>query len=245
MSERDPLPDAFRPGPRRRWHPGVPMTLFFLCMLPTVLALGNWQLARARYKETLEQEFFDRLAAAPTAAPLNARGEAFRRILLTGRYHAEEYFLIDSQTHEGRVGYLVMNRFDTTDERTFLVNRGWIEAPSDRSVLPFVDAPRDIVTVAGIVWPELGELPLQTRVDVTAGWPKRVPDGAFDRLRDLMPEAAEYEVRLEMSQAGVLEPAPQAHDFKAVMHRGYATQWFGLSLVLCIGYLVYGFRRHD
>jgi cytochrome oxidase assembly protein ShyY1 len=45
------------------------MTLFFLCMLPTVLALGNWQLARARYKETLEQEFFDRLAAAPTAAP--------------------------------------------------------------------------------------------------------------------------------------------------------------------------------
>jgi cytochrome oxidase assembly protein ShyY1 len=48
-----------------------------------------------------------------------------------------------------------------------------------------------------------------------------------------------------MAQPGVLVPAPQAHDFKAVMHRGYATQWFGLALVLSIGYIVYGLRRHD
>lgn len=242
-----PEQEASQRSPRqaRRWHPGVPMTVFFLCMLPTLIALGNWQLDRARYKESLEQEFFDRLAQASSPPPASGDGEAFRRVRLTGIYHPQEYVLIDSQTHEGRVGYIVMNRFDTSDGRRFIVNRGWVEAPSDRSILPLVDVPRDIVTVDGVVWPELGELPLQNRVDVPDGWPKRIPDGAFDRLRALVPEAADYEVRLDMGQPGVFVPAPQAYDFKAVMHRGYATQWFGLALILSISYIVYGLRRHD
>lgn len=243
MSEKEASQRPPRRG--RRWHPGVPMTVFFLCMFPTVLALGNWQLDRARYKESLEQEFFDRLAQAPAAPPATGDGEAFRRVRLTGTYHPNDYVLIDSQTHEGRVGYVVMNRFDASDGRRFIVNRGWVEAPTDRSVLPLVDTPRDIVSVEGVVWPEFGELPLQNRVDVPGRLPKRIPDGAFDRLRALIPAAADYEVRLDMGQVGVFVPAPQAYDFKAAMHRGYATQWFGLSLVLCIGYLVYGFRRHD
>ncbi|MGA1674862.1 MAG: SURF1 family protein [Pseudomonadales bacterium] len=220
------------------------MTVFVLCMFPIVLSLGFWQLSRAHYKEELEDQYFDQLAATSQPPPLSAEGAAFRRVRLSGVYHPSEYVLIDNQTYEGRVGYVVLARFDASDGRRFLINRGWVEAPADRAQLPVVDAPADIVSVDGVVWPDLGELPLQTEVNVPNGWPKRLSDRAFARVAALIPGVAPYEVRLDVGQPGVLVPAPQSHDFKAAMHRGYATQWFGLSIVLGLGYLLYGFRRH-
>jgi len=53
------------------------------------------------------------------------------------------------------------------------------------------------------------------------------------------------EVRLEGGQPGVFEPAPLDMTFAPERHQGYAVQWFGLAVVLAVGYAIFGFRRSE
>ena len=50
-------------------------------------------------------------------------------------------------------------------------------------------------------------------------------------------------IQLNASSHGALEPAWSPSLFKAQRHWAYAAQWYGLFIVLLIGYIVYGNKR--
>ncbi len=221
------------------------MTLFVIVMLPLVAALGTWQLQRAAVKGRLEGEFFSRLAEPARMLPADAVPESFARIRMRGAYDPNQHFLLDNQIRNGEVGYWVFSVFRTADGAGSIINRGFLPSGNERGSLPHVDAPRGIVEIETVVWPHLGRTLLLEEDVWSNDWPKRIQSLDLARMADSFGNTRVTEFRLQDAAPGVYAPAPLAFDFKTRMHQGYAAQWYGLGVVLLIGYLCFGFRRHE
>jgi len=228
-------------GGRRRFRPGWRMTAFTVLLLPIVLSLGSWQLERAEEKRQFENAYMDRIGAL--ARPPGASVEPFERVRLEGEYEPERYFLLDNQTRDGAVGYGVVSSFLATDGRRWLVNRGFLAGDRARRSLPEVTTPTGPVTLTGLVWPDLGLMPVFGDNGWPDGWPKQVQRMEVARMAALLPNAMVAEIRLEPGQPGVFAAAEVALNMPASTHTGYAVQWFGLAAALSIGYVIFGFRR--
>lgn len=219
------------------------MTLFVVLMLPLVLSLGVWQLDRASYKQGLQDAYFDKLGALPVALGDGASApQPFTRVRLRGEYGSMR-LLLDNQIDDGETGYWVYAPF-TAGGATWLINRGWVEAPRLRSDLPVVDGlPTGEVSIVALAWPDTGMLPLfgeeaVRRINDGVVRMQRLDIAALEALLDL--SITGKELRLENGQPGVLKPAPQTIGFGVERHQGYAFQWFGLALALITLYYFYG-----
>lgn len=219
------------------------MAGFVAVMLPLVVALGFWQLERAAYKDALQARYFDRVGMLPVAMPLPGGDTAFLRVRLQGRYHPDHHYLVDNRLKDGRPGYWVVSRFDAGHGRTYLVNRGWLEAPGSRQQLPAVPTPAGTQELIGVIWPDTGLPPLLADDPWPGTWPRRVQRLDVARMADEHPTTVALEVRLEPAQPGVFAPAPVDADFLPERHRGYAVQWFGLGGVLIVGFVIFGRLR--
>ena len=221
------------------------MALFVIVMLPLVIGLGIWQLQRAAYKQSLMDEYFARLGGLPIQLSGALVPEPFTRVRLRGNY-SKTNLLLDNQVNQSRQGYWVYTPF-TSEGATWMVNRGWFEAPQQRHELPQIPpAPEGEVDVVAIVWPDTGMLPLfgnavSEQLDKVTWRLQRLDFEAVGRaieglgLRDLR----KVELRLEAIQPGVLQALPQTIGFGVERHQGYAFQWFGLALALIVGYFFY------
>jgi len=113
--------------------------------------LSVWQFRRAAESRAVTARF----AAAADEPALDAVPAEltddlrFRRLAVSGRYVPEPQFLLDNRVHDGVAGYDVLTAFDLADGRTLLVNRGWVEAGPDRSVLPDIAIEADERAVLG------------------------------------------------------------------------------------------------
>ena len=63
---------------------------------------------------------------------------------------------------------------DPADGRRWLVNRGFLVGDPGRRALPVVETPAGHVTLTGLVWPELGLLPIYGDDEWDQDWPKVV-----------------------------------------------------------------------
>ena len=219
------------------------MTLFVVTMLPVLITLGLWQLDRAEEKRQLEEQMLDRIGGLPAAPGESVRD--FERLRLSGVYEPERTFLLDNQTHAGDVGYGVITSFRTDDGRRWLVNRGFLPGDPGRRSLPEVVTPAGHQTLTGLVWPELGLLPLYGADEWSDAWPKLVQRLEVARMVAMLDNAVPREIRLEAGQPGVFVPAPTSLNMPAAKHTGYAVQWFSLAVVLVCGYGYFGFRRRS
>jgi cytochrome oxidase assembly protein ShyY1 len=226
---------------RRRFRPGWRMTAFTVLLLPVVLSLGSWQLDRAVEKRQFENAYMDRIGALARAP--GAEVAPFERLRLEGEYEPGRYFLLDNQTRNGEVGYGVVSSFLATDGRRWLINRGFIAGDRARRSLPEVRTPAGPVRLTGLVWPELGLMPVFGENAWPEGWPKRVQRLEVERMAALLPDTVAAEIRLEPGAPGVFAAAPLELNMPASKHTGYAVQWFGLAAALTIGYVIFGFKR--
>ena len=227
----------------RRFRPGWKMTLFTLVLLPVLVSLGLWQLDRAEEKRQIESRFLDSIGALPVVPTGTVKD--FERIRLTGEYEPARTFLLDNQTHGGAVGYGVVTPLRTDDGRRWLVNRGFLAGDPGRRVLPEIRTPAGRVTLTGLVWPELGLLPVYGANEWQDGWPKLIQRLEVERMAAMLDNAVPREIRLEAGQPGVFIAAPTSLNMPATKHTGYAVQWFGLAIVLIGGFLYFGFRKRD
>jgi surfeit locus 1 family protein len=199
-------------------------------------ALGSWQLRRAGESRALAARFDATAAEAPLAdAPMAWADDArFRRLSVRGSYAGERQFLLDSRIHAGVSGYEILTPFKLAGgERWLLVNRGWVPADPDRSVLPDVavdDALRGLV----------GRIERLPRPGLRFG-PSDTAPAAAPLAVVLYPTAAELGERLGVSLPDYLvllderEPDGFVRDWLApglapLRHLAYAGQWFLLAL---------------
>jgi surfeit locus 1 family protein len=234
-----------------QFRAGTVPTVAAAALFAILLALGFWQLDRARQKAALHLAYLER-AAAPTvdlAAADGLRDDAaqmiWRRVRVQGGYEASPLYLLDNQVHAGRPGYLVYSSFvlDNGAARV-LVSRGWIAAGGDRGRAPSVETPAGAIAIEGTakpapVTPVLRETPPEVlapgvlrvqRIDLAAI--------AAANAWTLLP----YEVRLDGAEPGFVRdwPAPGSGRER---HLGYAFQWFAMAAALFVIYLAVNLRR--
>ena len=213
------------------------------------MRLGNWQGERAQYKIDQQTQLDTALAAAPLQlvdVPANASAGTdlrYRSLSITGTFVSDELFYVDNRIVDAKAGYGLLQSFRaesaTGTARTILVDRGWMRASGDRSVLPTVETPQGNVTIVG-------------RINVP---PSRNP-GTFDndggtRLNYVnIPELSKRLNRgvepfiLEQTTgpgfSSIERPLPGANFEK---NRGYQLQWYGFAALSIIIFLILSFRK--
>lgn len=208
------------------------------------LWLGHWQWQKANIKERQEQQQQPRLLLSKTSdldwlKPSQWLG---RNVEVTGRYGSGFVGMLDNQTVAGQAGVDVITVFEVKGGGMLLVNRGWIATP-DRQHLPPITQPDSWVTVRGQLYPPsrpgilLGEYPAITAAVQRLPWVDS--DIIGSALGIQLPPA---EVRLSDGQASSFTAHWQLSVMTAAKHRGYAWQWWALTL-MAWGYAIWIYQQ--
>ncbi|MBS3797201.1 SURF1 family protein [Pseudoalteromonas sp. BDTF-M6] len=203
--------------------------------------LGFWQLERAEQKQE-RQQLLDSWSAQGVM-PLT---KALRHIesedatgLQVG-FDAKlqrEYWLLDNQVYQGRVGYdLLVLALPPGSSHWLLVNLGFVPAPSARSELPAIELPEQLTLTQALV--KEGTLAQFTLSDARAeqGWPKRIQQIAITQMSEqtrkpIHPFMVYAQHRVE--GIGAI-PHYQPVTMSADKHRAYAWQWFLIALAALV-----------
>lgn len=239
--KRPPLRVEFRP----RWW----ATLLVAALIPTFVGLGNWQLGKARTKETAQATLDGQRADAPVAlnASLIADPEALRLrpVIARGEYDARGQILIDNRVQHGRAGLHVLTPLRIAGSETrVLVNRGWIAAPADRRQMPVVEVPSGAVVVEGTAV-------IPSRRIFALAPDTAAPGGSaiwqnldLDRYRDAGRHPVQPVVLLlSPSSPGGFDRDWPRLDERHERHLSYAFQWYGFALASFGIWLFFAFRR--
>lgn len=230
---------------KRRFRPAFLPGLGALTAIVLTVSLGNWQTRRAEEKLALGRELDNAASHAVLAlpsAPVDARDYEFRRVSVRGEYSAKHTILLDNRVLHGSVGYQVLTPLRIAGGELYvLVNRGWVAAGLRRDVLPQISTPAGIVSVEGIA-----TVPSSHIFELDA---KTVEGSVWQNL--VLGRYAKWSgFRL---QPVVLQQTSVAADGLARdwgrpdtgvnMHRGYAFQWYALSIAILITYVSLSFKR--
>lgn len=221
-------------------------TVFAALMVPVLASLGFWQLSRAQEKQIIIREFEVKQAQRPALlselATLDTSELAYHPVRLTGQFR-NEYFLLDNRMAQGRYGNEVIGVFeDAASDALVLVNRGWIVADAARRSLPQPPAIEGEVTFGGQVYVSPGKPYLLRDDSLPEGWPKRIQAVQMEKLATALGVSEDqlfpYPVRIASGAPGALYVDWPVVNQSAAKHYGYAVQWFAMSLVLALLYLL-------
>ena len=234
---------------RRRFRPKLWALLLTIIFAALTVRLGNWQGERAQYK--IDQQ--TQLDAALTAPPLQmdevpsgastGTDLRYRGLAITGAFVADEMFYVDNRIVDAKAGYGLLQSFRAKSanvtNRTILVDRGWMRASGDRSVLPKVETPLDNVTIMGRI-----NLPPSRNpgtFDNDSG--KRLNYVNIAEISQRLKRNVEPFVMEQTSGPGLISierPLPSANFEK---NRGYQLQWYGFSGLSILIFLILSFRK--
>lgn len=225
---------------------GFKLIAFGLLALACALglaSLGWWQLERAQAKQTL-LDGIEHAVHAPlvelSELEAGTGDRRFRAVLVEGVFRADRQILLDNQLRDGQPGvrvYVPLQRADGLPG--VLVDRGWLPWPDRSQEVPVASLPTGVQQLSGVLLDPPGA-GMQLGGAVATQWPL-----LLTRI-----DLEDIERRLGLPLLDfVLEDrqAPRAQSIRAQMlpperHRGYALQWFGLSLTVLIIYCVLAWR---
>lgn len=225
----------------------VPFVATLLVMAIGVSA-GQWQTRRAAEKEAIAVKLAQRAAAAPVvidARPLGADDVEYRKLRVEGKFISHWPVYLDNRPYRGAAGLYVLMPFRITGSKMHvLIARGWVPRDLyDRKKLPAIETPAGIVTVEGMARRNPGKLLQLGQQDAVRPGAilQNLEVAAFARASGLQMQP----FLLEQSSAlpdGLTRdwPLPSTGIDK---HRGYAFQWFALTAMAFIFFVVTGFRR--
>lgn len=233
----------------RKFKPTRWSILMTLAGVILFASLGNWQLERAAYKESIKLRFEQRLTQAyrPFNAADGLEDIEYRRLTLNGRFDNAHHFLLDNQLHQGKAGYQVLTPLQLENsDSIILVNRGWAAWGAAREPLPEISPTAPVNQVAGIA-----SLPTKSvfqlgEVELSENWPQLIPYLDIEALR------AQYSDRL-LPMVLWLAPEQPGYYVRAwnpvwlspEKSRAYALQWFSFAAIALVLFIVLNLRKAE
>jgi surfeit locus 1 family protein len=224
-------------------------------LLALCVALGDWQLRRARDKQALIDAWARGHAAQIDVSARRLDGlPRYQSVSARGTYIAARQILLDNMpsAEDGRPGYRVLTPFrrDATD-RLLLVDRGWVPLGSDRTHLPPLDVAEGRREIVG----RLDRLPVpglrlrgtsSMRAARDADWPKVLNFPTAAELAAVLGAPTEPDIVLLDAQTpdGYQRRWQPALRLSPARHLAYAIQWFAFGIVAALALIVTGVRRH-
>jgi surfeit locus 1 family protein len=209
------------------------------------IELGNWQLSRADEKNA-QQEKLDMLSKQPIIMLPNTRVKLddfqYREVEIRGEYLPSHTIYLDNKTFKGVAGYHVLTPIRLANSSLHvLINRGWVAAGFDRSVLPDVPLVQGEMIVTGVVVsPEQRMLQLTDQVITGAVW------NNLDVQRYQEITGLELQPILVLQQDQIEDGLVRQWDRPdsgSAKNMGYAIQWFSLAATAFIIFLVLNVKR--
>lgn len=228
----------------RRW---LGLLTVAVVVAAACVLLGRWQLHRLEYKHHRNLLVSRNMAATPVLPGRLLRvdrgpdaADQWRRVRTTGRYDPDHTLLVRNRPLDGQIGFHVLVPFVTSAGPALLVDRGWVPAGENATVVPAV--PR----------PPPGEVAVTVRIRPsepasTTGTPPRGQVTRIDvsSIRQDLPYPA-YGGYGELTRE---EPRPRSAPARLVLpelstgpHLAYAVQWF-LFALMALGAFVVLARR--
>jgi surfeit locus 1 family protein len=212
------------------------------------VSLAQWQTRRAHEKEAIaaliqSNERQPVLDAAEIV--LDRKNLPHRRIKLTGQFIKEWPLYIDNRPLHGVAGFYVLMPLKLDRNHQIIwVARGWQPRnPMDRTRMPSLNTPEGTVEIEGIIRlgmdrvMQLGAEPAVKPGAIVENW----DFAAISKQSMLNADLFIVEQTSAMADGLVRDwPLPSSGADK---HRAYAFQWYALSLMAIIFFVVTGFRR--
>ncbi len=200
--------------------------------------LGLWQLSRGEEKQASEQQLELRHTMAPIS--LGAALEKYPIEQMTGLKVKVELspsdnmtFLLDNQTHQGKVGYLAYQLMREQHGHWILLERGFVPAPSERSELPQVDWLSSSQVFVGRLYRKSLN-PLSSDLSIEPQTPHRIQNLNLIQLSQWLGEPI-LPMAFQPQQESWPYPQPWVpFPLSAEKHFGYAVQWFAMATVLLV-----------
>jgi len=215
--------------------------------------LGNWQQRRAAQKIVLQAKLAQGNASAPVqldGAPLAAEAVEFRRVSVTGEFVANWPLYLDNRPSAGHSGFYLLMPFKIAGTGMHvLVARGWLPRdPADRARLPAYATPTGTVTVQGMARLDAGHVMELAKTPTLT--PKAIVQNAdpLQVARDSGLTMQPFVIEQTAAAQPAGDDAQMVRDWPAPAlgvekHQGYAFQWYALSAMAVIFFVVNGFRR--
>lgn len=240
--------ERFSVTPRWNWK-SISVGLVLLAIL---INLGGWQLDRAEEKRQLVSSI-EQQQSRPAVVLSELSGQRFnkilpyRQVILTGKFDADHYWLVDNKIHQGKVGYEVIAPFLSKEGMVVLVNRGWVQAPLHREVLPEVKFPKSEIEIQGRFVPAtLNRMVRNIESRESEGqWPIRIQQLSVSVAAQKLAEEMAIKtpipediLQLSPSDSSALVMVWRDINVSADKHFGYAVQWFSMAGVLVIALII-------
>ncbi|MEM0515138.1 SURF1 family protein [Pseudoalteromonas sp. YIC-827] len=203
--------------------------------------LGFWQLERAEQKQQ-RQQLLDSWSAQGVM-PLTKALRYIESEDATGlqvRFDAQlqsEYWLLDNQVYQGRVGYdLLVLALAPGSSNWLLVNLGFVPAPSQRNELPTIALPSELTLTQALVKEgPLAQFTLSETL-VEQGWPKRIQEIVITQMSEQTRKPIyPFMVYAQDAIDGIgATPHYQPVTMSADKHKAYAWQWFLIALAALV-----------
>jgi cytochrome oxidase assembly protein ShyY1 len=222
------------------FRPGYLPSLLVLLLVPTLVGLGFWQLARAEEKrQLLAAQQVQQLAAPIGLGELEGHPDpAYTRVQLFGQFDAQHSLLLDNRTRGGQAGVEILQPFyDQNSGLWLLLNRGWLPWP-DRRVTPSFTTPQTPLSLTAWVYVSLGDTLQLQQAPPEKGWPRLITRVEPQALWQQLGRAGlSHELRLYPGPASFQVDWPIVA-MSPDKHLGYAVQWFALAVTL-LGLFIY------
>ena len=224
-------------------------TLCTIVLAPILFGLGLWQTDRADQRSAILDRYTSRIHSPPVAVgpALEAWGEIeYRQVRVNGTWDQSREFFLDNQILNGRAGFHVITPLLLKGNATgVLVNRGWIRAEADRSILPATDPIDGIVELTGIA-----VIPPENTFTLGDDGPLDDNSSPVWQVLDLnrFSDAAPYTIQKFVVQLDPSHPDGFERQWKPpsdewiFRHKAYAFQWFALCATLLVIYFLLAFR---
>ncbi len=224
----------------KRFWVAVGLTVVVFSLL---VKLGFWQLERGQEKQALEQAILARADSAYQTLGEVLEENDWREGSILGKKveanvvpQAFPVILLDNQTHQGNVGYLVFQVVSMSDESgTYaLLELGFVEGIADRSILPTVTTLEVSTFISGRLYRKSAN-PLSSELMPEVGDAIRVQNLNIAQLNQLL----NIELMPAVLQPDNLKNWP--YDFpwnplplNSAKHFGYSIQWFSMAGVFLL-----------
>ncbi|MGV8933547.1 MAG: SURF1 family protein [Gallionellaceae bacterium] len=234
-----------------QFKPKLIPTIATFLLLPLLINLGLWQSNKADSKQAKQALFDQREKITPVAigaTAVNLEEIRYSHVITHGSFEPEFQIFLDNQMYEGQAGYHVITPLRISGSSMhILVNRGWIPVGTDRRILPVVSTPENEVEITGYAQdPNVKYFELSK--------PGNIKEGVWQKVwQNLDMKRYSGAVKFPLQPAIILlDPESKSGGFvrewpkpalRIDVNRGYALQWYFMSIALVIIYLVTNLKK--
>jgi surfeit locus 1 family protein len=134
-----------------------PWALFksIIALLLIILCLwgSQWQYHRGVDRHARNNIIEKRIAQSPielTTVKGNLADYEWQSVVVAGTFNPDKQILLRNRYNDGKYGYEVLTLFTSTDNKSFWVDRGWVQAGATATTPPVVTAlPSGEVSISG------------------------------------------------------------------------------------------------